>query len=84
MSLKGQRFTTRATDDGRWTLQLPPHAAGGPYRLDIATKTKALALRDVYFGEVWLCSGQSNMAMMLRETDTRQQAASASDSLLRI
>lgn len=84
VSLKGQRFTTRATEDGRWTLQLPPHAAGGPYRLDIATKTKALALRDIYFGEVWLCSGQSNMAMMLRETDTRQQAASASDSLLRI
>lgn len=83
LSLKGQRYSTKAGTDGRWTLQLPPQAAGGPYTLEFSTRTQRRSVRDVYFGEVWLCSGQSNMAMMLHETAERSAAATATDSLLR-
>ncbi len=52
---------TKANKDGRWRGQLPPQTAGGPHDLVVATKTEQVHFRDVLFGEVWLCSGQSNM-----------------------
>ncbi|MBK8913376.1 MAG: beta galactosidase jelly roll domain-containing protein [Phycisphaerales bacterium] len=49
-----------AADDGRWRVALRTPAAGGPHEIAFAGKNQ-LALRDVLIGEVWLCSGQSNM-----------------------
>jgi len=46
--------------DGRWSLDLPPQPAGGPFSLTVAG-TSAVTLEDVWFGEVWVTSGQSNM-----------------------
>ncbi len=51
----------KAGEDGRWKVQLPPQPAGGPHELVVATKTEQVRFCDVLFGEVWLCSGQSNM-----------------------
>ena len=54
---------TRAGDDGKFLARLPPMPAGGPYELDASTpdgKTHARAT-EVMVGEVWVCSGQSNM-----------------------
>lgn len=48
------------TDGGKWSVDLDPIAAGGPYELNIAGKNK-VAVKDVLVGEVWLASGQSNM-----------------------
>jgi sialate O-acetylesterase len=60
VAIADQTKATKAGDDGRWTVQLDPLAAGGPHQLTIAGKN-TLALDDVLVGEVWLCSGQSNM-----------------------
>jgi sialate O-acetylesterase len=46
--------------DGKWLVHLPARPAGGPYTLTV-TGTNTLTLRDIYLGEVWICSGQSNM-----------------------
>jgi sialate O-acetylesterase len=53
-----------ADKDGKWVAKLPAQKAGGPYTLTIQGKNK-IALKDVYVGEVWVCSGQSNMEMRL-------------------
>ncbi|HVJ07235.1 MAG TPA: GDSL-type esterase/lipase family protein [Acidisarcina sp.] len=54
-------FHTRADMNGRWTVALPAQRPGGPYTLRFSTATKSVQLQDIYFGELWLCSGQSNM-----------------------
>ncbi len=51
--------------DGKWDIELPLMPAGGPYALIISGKT-TLEFNDVLIGEVWLCSGQSNMAFPLK------------------
>jgi sialate O-acetylesterase len=56
----GQATGTKADQDGRWKLVVSTGKAGGPYTLTIKGKN-TLTLRDVYVGEVWVCSGQSNM-----------------------
>jgi sialate O-acetylesterase len=49
-----------ADDNGYWLAELPPVRAGGPYRL-LIDGTRDLVLANVLVGDVWLCSGQSNM-----------------------
>ena len=53
----GDFYYTAATDEGKWYVELPPQAAGGPHVIEV----NEIVIRDVLFGDVWLCSGQSNM-----------------------
>ncbi len=58
-----QKQTARAGDDGRWTISLPSHAAGGPHSLSVTSATgNSVTRKNLLFGDVWLCGGQSNMA----------------------
>ena len=84
LTFGGSTYTTRAGKDGRWSIILPPQEAGGPYRISLEARSRSYQLDSVYIGEVWLCSGQSNMAMMLRETTDRDLADSAYDPELRV
>lgn len=59
-------YDTTAGTDGKWSITLPPMKAGGPYRL----KINDIELKDILVGDVWLCSGQSNMELPVgRVTD---------------
>ena len=58
----GQVTSTSANAQGEWKVELPPAKAGGPHTLTV-TGTNSVELQDVLVGEVWLCSGQSNMEM---------------------
>jgi sialate O-acetylesterase len=60
VKINGQSHTVRAGADGRWQVTLEPMRAGGPYSLSIQGKN-TLTFEDVLVGEVWICSGQSNM-----------------------
>ncbi len=60
VTMAGQTHSTTANQDGEWSVQLDPIDAGGPYTLTVAG-TNTIALNDVLVGEVWVCSGQSNM-----------------------
>ena len=63
VSFAGQTYTTTAGNDGRWTLKLAPLPANAtPQTLVVMGSTKR-EIQDVLIGEVWLCSGQSNMEM---------------------
>jgi sialate O-acetylesterase len=55
---KNYKTTTGA--DGKWLIQLPPMKAGGPYIMDISASNK-ISLKEILVGDVWICSGQSNM-----------------------
>lgn len=57
-----RQYTTQAAADGSWRLDLPPAKAGGPYILEVSGEpADAIVLTDVLVGDVWLCSGQSNV-----------------------
>jgi len=60
VSIAGQTKTAKADDDGKWSLQLDPLPAGGPHTMTVKGKN-TVTLDDVLVGEVWICSGQSNM-----------------------
>ena len=59
-------YSVKVGKDGTWRIMLHTPEAGGPYALTI-TEDKTITFSDVYIGEVWLASGQSNMAMQLKE-----------------
>lgn len=65
-SWSGVKYPATAGSDGRWEVRIATPAAGGPFTLTVdAAKQGKVVLQDVLVGEVWLCSGQSNMAMSL-------------------
>ncbi len=58
-------YQTQANKKGEWNIQLPPLKAGGPYQMKLEGKN-SITLDNIYIGEVWLCSGQSNMELPMR------------------
>lgn len=70
VSIGGQRHHTQAARNGCWQLTLRPLKAGRDYTLRITDGQRTLTYRGVAAGEVWLCSGQSNMAFRLRQAAT--------------
>ena len=80
----GKTMIAVAGKDGKWTAKVGPFAAGGPYTLAVAG-TQTVTLKNVMVGDVWLCSGQSNMEFgvgnLLKPEET---IAAASDPDLRL
>jgi len=62
----GQLKGTISDLDGRWTIELDPLAAAGPSQLRALSIGTIIVLEDVQVGEVWVCGGQSNMALSTR------------------
>jgi sialate O-acetylesterase len=54
---------TKAGEDGKWTVVLSTPEAGGPYTITISARDTSILINNVLIGEVWFCSGQSNMEM---------------------
>jgi len=72
-----QKQTATANDKGEWAVLLDPMEAGGPYDITVAGKN-TIKLANVLIGDVWVCSGQSNMAMTVgRSANARQEIAAA-------
>ncbi|MEW2923119.1 sialate O-acetylesterase [Muricauda sp. ANG21] len=61
----GSKAEARSDENGKWSLRLSTPDAGGPYKV-IISGSDEIVFKDVLIGEVWLCSGQSNMAMPLK------------------
>ena len=64
-SWNGKSWSVRSDKDGNWKIKVSTPAAGGPYSVTISDG-KALTLKNVMIGEVWVCSGQSNMEMPMK------------------
>jgi len=58
-------YSVRSDNDGNWKVKVQTPVAGGPYTVTIS-EGKALTLKNVMIGEVWICSGQSNMEMPMK------------------
>jgi sialate O-acetylesterase len=61
----GKTYRARAGEYGAWRTLLDSQNPGGPYTLEICANADSLIIEDIYIGDVWLCSGQSNMEMPL-------------------
>jgi sialate O-acetylesterase len=61
--------SSAADIDGKWRVTLDTPKAGGPYRIEFKTDEDAMTVDNVMVGEVWVCSGQSNMQMGLVRSD---------------
>lgn len=66
VSLNGQSAEAVADGSGKWRATLPKMPAGGPYTLTASTGAAATTLTDIAVGDVYLCSGQSNMEFPAR------------------
>ncbi len=77
ISFQNKKYKTTTGEDGKWMIELSPMKAGGPYKMDISGKNK-IALKDILVGDVWLCSGQSNMVHQLNIHDVTYAAEIAS------
>ncbi len=68
VTLKDQEASAVADADGQWKVRMGPLSAGGPFTLTIKGKN-TLTVHDVLVGEVWVCSGQSNMGMTVKSVN---------------
>ncbi len=84
VQFNGKNYKTITGADGKWALQLLPMKAGGPYSMSI-TATDKIVLKDILIGDVWICSGQSNMVhqMALHSVRYEQEIAQANYPAIR-
>ena len=61
----GKQYTNTTDSSGEWMVTLPPMQAGGPHTMTIVASNK-LTVSNILIGDVWLCSGQSNMELPVR------------------
>ena len=62
VSWNHEKYTVKASADGHFSIEVPTPPAGGPFQITVSDGEK-LVLNNVLSGEVWICSGQSNMEM---------------------
>ncbi|WP_448664201.1 sialate O-acetylesterase [Sphingomonas sp. CJ20] len=82
--LAGKTASAVAGRDGRFRATLAALPAGGPYEMVVAAPSGLLTIRDLLIGDVYLCSGQSNMEMSVERSQNSFQAFGAADDQLRL
>ena len=75
-----KKFQTITSQDGNWNITLPSQKAGGPYEMTL-TASNTIVVKNILFGDVWLCSGQSNMELpMERVRDKYKEIVEKADN----
>ena len=64
LTFKEKTYKTQANKNGEWTILLPSQKAGGPFDM-VFRANNEITLKDILFGDVWICSGQSNMELTM-------------------
>jgi len=84
VEIAGQALHGKADEKGNWVVHLKPMQAGGPYEMIFSGKNE-IKLTNVMVGEVWVCSGQSNMERSLKRLGTyKREIESANNPNLRL
>lgn len=84
VQLNGQTATCTASPNGRWMLKLPALQAGGPFTAYVQSSNTTAEVKNVMVGEVWLCSGQSNMELTESAADDYSQALEEANPAVRM
>lgn len=79
-SWNNKSYYAKTSNDESWKLKVATPKAGGPYEVTISDGT-ALKLKNVLIGEVWVCSGQSNMEMQMKGRGMNQPVLGSSDAI---
>jgi sialate O-acetylesterase len=69
VTFKQQKKVTTTDQSGKWKITFPAMTHGGPYEMTIQSKETTLVLKNILVGDVWFCSGQSNMAFSLQNSE---------------
>ena len=69
ITLGAKKNIVTSSAEGKWMAELPAMPAGGPHEVSIKNKETEVILKDVLVGEVWICSGQSNMGWQVKQAD---------------
>jgi sialate O-acetylesterase len=81
INFHNKTYTTTAGKDGKWRITLSPMKAGGPYDMNI-TASNNITIKNILMGDVWVCSGQSNMELpMERLRDKYPDIIAAANNL---
>jgi sialate O-acetylesterase len=85
VEFRGQKVTATTGADGKWKVELKKLEAGGPFEMTISSPNTKIVLKEVLVGEVWVCSGQSNMEWALTATNgVKEDLAQADNPMLRL
>ena len=68
-----KKKVAKVPEDGKWTVNLEPMEAGGPHKIQITSGQDQIVLSNVLFGEVWICSGQSNMEWSVKGSNNPEK-----------
>lgn len=64
LEFKSKVYSTDTDQEGNWNIILPAQKAGGPYEM-VFNASNEVKIKDIFFGDVWICSGQSNMEISM-------------------
>ncbi len=85
VSFNGQTLKTKANRKGKWQVILKNMNAGGPFKMSIKGRKNTIALENILIGDVWVCSGQSNMEMsVVRSNNADAEIATANYENMRL
>lgn len=85
ISLPDTIYHSLTNAEGMWAVQLKEYAAGGPIQISVETSDSIITIKNVLFGDVWICSGQSNMELPIKRVLPlyKEEVSHASNSKIR-
>lgn len=78
VSWNGMRWAVKADEDGKWMFRMNPPKTGGPYEMTISGKN-VIKIKNIMVGEVWVCSGQSNMQWTVQNSANSEEEIAAAN-----
>ncbi|MEQ8473974.1 MAG: sialate O-acetylesterase [Marinoscillum sp.] len=84
VKFNNKSYKTVTSPEGKWSLTLASTSKGGPFTMEITSKKESIQINDILIGDVWLCSGQSNMVHFFdryRERYGEEIATSTNDQI---
>ena len=79
VSIGGNSETANTDESGAWRVRLPALNVAGPYSMSISSVSDNIELKNILAGEVWVCSGQSNMEMQVSRVINAEEEIAAAD-----
>jgi sialate O-acetylesterase len=69
INFNNKTYETRANESGEWAVKLAQLPAGGPFTMTVSSSGNTITINDIVVGDVWVCSGQSNMELNMRRAN---------------